>query len=279
MKTLLLLVGIIIAVILGVIYFTPTRFAASEARNQPAPAPPTTAKPASADAAVSLPPTLTIDGQTFEGVRYSGHDAATVSITHKDGLARIAFSKLPENIRNAFDYDATAAAKAESDRAALAAEYRERPAERQKAQASERAQQSTSEQAVAEDRNFKTRAMKEGKIVRAEVFRVFGGGVLAYEMEPGSWAGSSGLGRVGGGDQPSLSSETAIAISDDTAERTGKVIFIKGYQGQPAEGDKIKVGALPDGNFEYIDTAGSTRTVAAWRAALTYQWRTDAILK
>jgi hypothetical protein len=81
----------------------------------PTPSPRTDVQLSESKNVPQIPSTLTVGGITYDGVRYQGHDAAFLRITHNDGAARIELSQLPEEIRKELNYDATAATAALRD--------------------------------------------------------------------------------------------------------------------------------------------------------------------
>ena len=47
----------------------------------------------------------TTDGKLFKNITITKHDAVGITILHADGISRLSFDKLPEEIRNKFNYD------------------------------------------------------------------------------------------------------------------------------------------------------------------------------
>lgn len=225
---------------------------------------------AAAWAAPELPSELTVDEQTYYGVSYSSHDAATVSIVHSNGLARIPLAKLPENFRAAFGYDAAAAQQAEATRAALAGQYQQSVRQRSediKAQ----------KHAMRADREFREFVRKEGQIVRVSVFQVLPNGVLAHELQIDEAGLAEDLALMRAGRIEPTRNQVA-ELEDAGAIPTRRTVFLSGFVGKPAEGDKIKVLAVPGEHYRYPDVDGVERTVKSWRAGATYKWGTlDAI--
>lgn len=68
-----------------------------------------------------LPNTITVDGVTYEEVRWGAATSSSVTIFHKTGIARIPLERLPVDLQRHFSYDPEKAAVfKQADRAAQA---------------------------------------------------------------------------------------------------------------------------------------------------------------
>jgi hypothetical protein len=123
------------AVILAMLLPLLASVALAEETNKPAPA--AVASNAASTSATSnaLPATITIDGTTYEDVRWERVTRATVTIFHKTGVASIPLEKLPSELQQRFGYDPQKAAEYRAADAVAQAHRAERIAEMQAAQA------------------------------------------------------------------------------------------------------------------------------------------------
>ena len=60
-------------------------------------------------AAVEIPETLIVDGQTYKGVVYQSHDASRLRIMHETGIAALPIGDLPADLQSKLGYDEKAA--------------------------------------------------------------------------------------------------------------------------------------------------------------------------
>ena len=77
----------------------------------------------------ALPTTITIDGTTYDQVRWGRVTPATVTLFHKSGVATIALAKLPPDLQKQFNYNPQRAAEWQAAQQAAAADAARRDAE------------------------------------------------------------------------------------------------------------------------------------------------------
>ncbi len=90
--------------------FTVAVAARAEETNTPAPARATSNAAPSGVTSNALPASITIDGTTYEEVRWQRVTPTTVTIFHKTGVATIPLDKLPPELQKRFGYDPDKAA-------------------------------------------------------------------------------------------------------------------------------------------------------------------------
>ena len=93
------------AVILAMLLPLLASAALAEETNTPAPASVTNNAAPSAVTSNALPDTITIDGTTYENVRWERATISTVTIFHKTGVATIPLTMLPPELQKRFGYD------------------------------------------------------------------------------------------------------------------------------------------------------------------------------
>ena len=104
-------------------------FAVSVARadqtNAPAPAAVSSTVVTTTAESNALPTSITINGTTYEDVRWKRATPATVTIYHRSGVATIPLAELPPDLQRHFGYDPQKAADYQSQAAAAAARLAE----------------------------------------------------------------------------------------------------------------------------------------------------------
>jgi hypothetical protein len=95
---------------------------------------------------------------------------------------------------------------------------------------------------------------EQDKTLQVEIIQVLPGGVLAY---------SQVTQKRGSGSQSSGQPQHSLVYSDvPTGE--GKNIFLQGFSGGLAEGERFQVQAHADGTYTYQDASGTSRTLEKW---------------
>jgi hypothetical protein len=122
----------------------------------------------------ALPDTITIDGTTYEEVRWQRVTPATVTIFHKTGVAAIPLWKLPPDLQERFGYDANKASQwrdAEQRTYAGLAEQKHQEEERKRKEKEEETQPLTGKDLIA------------WKLARQNAERV-----IQHRFAPSGWA-------------------------------------------------------------------------------------------
>ncbi|WP_367872120.1 hypothetical protein [Luteolibacter sp. Populi] len=113
----------------------------------------------------------TLDGKSYKSVKVTKVDAATISIRHESGTAKIPFEKLSEEMRTRFAYDPEAAAEQRRkavEEARRLMETRKQAAEEKAAEARQAAVESLETQAARLREREAELARKEAELIEKE---------------------------------------------------------------------------------------------------------------
>ena len=193
--------------------------------------------------ALILPTTLlaedltTVSGKKYTGVTVNRVEADGLAISHDDGLAKVPFSDLSEELRKKYGYDPQKAAQYQAAMQAAAAQR----AAAANAAAATQGQQQAQQKKIAE----------QSKEMRVEVIQVLPKGALVDPLRSEAIASASA--RIGGGGYVG----TAYRLS-------GKVAFVQGITGDVTDSKRFYIQAYRDGNYTYEDTSGAQRTIEKW---------------
>jgi hypothetical protein len=171
----------------------------------------------------------TIDGKEYKNVTVRRVEPDGLVLKSKSGISKVYFVELPKEVQERFHYDAEKAARYSAE------------------QAGRLAPQLGSKESSAES------TREEDKTLQVEIIQVLPNGVLAY----GQLTEKRGF---GGGTRGGSS---GFSYSDvPTGE--GKNIFLQGFSGGLAEGERFQVQAHADGTYTYQDAGGTSRTLEKW---------------
>lgn len=233
----------------------------------PKPASNETASPSPAPPLPQISGTLTTtSGKTFEAVAVKRVDPDGLSILHKDGVAKVLFTDLPEELRAKFGYDAQ---KAQAFQAAQTVEM-ENAARQQAAQARRKAEEDAAEAAKKE---------REKSAVRIEgtIIQVVPDGMIIdteWHESPPVVSSSQSIGGGGGIAPAPVKSKSSSKAQTTRSPRLiggAAIVFVAGHkrQAEKVDKDRIDVDAYPDGVFSYTDTLGATRRLKKYQVIKT----------
>jgi len=224
-------------------------------------------KPASNETAPSSPtPPLpqisgtltTTSGKTFEAVAIKRVDPDGLSILHKDGVAKVLFTDLSEELRAKFGYDAQKAQAFQGAQASAQSELAKKEAEEEAAAA------------VKKERE-KNAVRIEGRIIQV----VPDGMIIDMEWHGSSPVVSSSQSIGGGGGIAPVKSKSPKAQTTRAPRLIGgaAIVFVAGHKRQAEKVDKdgVDVDAYPDGVFSYTDTLGATRRLKKYQVIKTFR--------
>ncbi|MGO9245824.1 MAG: hypothetical protein ACLPT4_10380 [Verrucomicrobiia bacterium] len=196
-------------------------------------------------AAVSnaLPSTITIDGTTYEEVRWQGVTPTTVTIFHKTGVATFPLEKLPSVLQKQLGYDP-----------AKAADWRK--AEQERVAAWQKAQQQQKERLQFEKENVQE---LDGEVTDV----IEGKGVILNnhrEVERNAqfmatMAGVNAAWAQSGAPNPNPQ------VSLDTQVRS---YFLACDTKQLVNGSYVKCRAYQDGFYTYTTVMGGSQKIVRW---------------
>jgi hypothetical protein len=192
---------------------------------------------------ITLPESLTANGETFEEVVYVSHDDAKLKIHHKNGIANLLLVDLSSELQTTLGFDPARAS------AALAKENAAR------AEAIADAEAATKRRANEEERQ-KLRA--NAKEMAFDVNQVLGSGrLIATVCKPDRKVYGSAASRVG------LDSNVRVIYGWRTGDQDA---LLTGYTKSAAEGDRIETKAFEAG-VEEVDAGGYSRTLRVYEVA------------
>ncbi len=171
----------------------------------------------------------TIDGKEYKNVTVSRVEPDGIVLRTKSGISKVYFVELPKEVQERFHYDAEKAARYSAE------------------QARRLAPQLGSKESSAES------TREEDKTLQVEIIQVLPGGFLAYsQVTHKSFSGTrTSSGQLSGG-------------YSDLPTGEGKNIFLQGFSGGLAEGERFQVQAHADGTYTYQDASGTSRTLEKW---------------
>ena len=193
----------------------------------------------------------TTDGQVLKDATITGKDALGVIISHSDGIARVAYDKLPEELRKQYNYDPKQA-QAQLDA--------ERKAAMQRAQAAQTFEQ---QKAAAAANAAAAEALDKAAIaIVGKVLSVTENGVLLSNATIGIPAMKDVVVERNGLDgSPRYARQPGI----DTVT-SKEPIFIYGVAGL-VDGDEYSGKVYPAPNYSYTSAVGAAKTVRAFAAS------------
>ena len=193
----------------------------------------------------------TTDGQIFKDATITKNDAIGVIISHSDGIARVTYDRLPEELRKKFNYDPKQAqAQADAERAAAMKRA-------QAAQAFEQQQAAVAADAAA------GKALDQLAIaIVGKVLSVSTNGILLTDATIGIPVMKDVVVERNGLDgSPRYAKKPGI---DTIASK--EPIFIYGVGGL-VDGDQYSGKVYPAPNYSYTSAIGAAKTVRAFAAS------------
>jgi len=177
----------------------------------------------------------TLNGKTFEAVTIKRVDPDGLIILHKEGVAKVLFTDLAEELRIKYGYDAQKAAA-----------FQAAQKEAQAAEAARQAKERAAESEKLADENNKAEQMKTAVRITGTVFQVVTEGIIVK--------------RYGYGPGPAKGRAPGLVGGDD-------LVFITGHKRQDTkvDGDPIDVDANRDGMFSYTTTTGAGKRLAKYK--------------
>jgi hypothetical protein len=171
----------------------------------------------------------TIDGKEYKNVTVSRVEPDGIVLKTKSGISKVYFVELPKEVQERFHYDAEKAARYSAKQAGRLAP----------------------QLGLKESSADSTR--EEDKILQVEIIQVLPQGVLAYgQVTHKAFFGSQTSGQpLSGGNY-------------DVPSGEGKNIFLQGFSGGLAEGERFQVQAYAAGTYTYQDASGTSRTLEKW---------------
>jgi hypothetical protein len=193
----------------------------------------------------------TTDGQILKDATITGNDALGVTVSHSDGIARVTYDRLPEELRKKYNYDPKQAqAQAEMERRAAI----------QRAQAAQTFEQ---QKAAAAANAATSEALdKLAVAVIGKVLSVTPNGVLLTDATIGIPAMKD---EVVGRNPLDGSARTVRKPGVDMID-SKEPIFIHGVANL-VDGDQYKGYVFPAPNYAYTAASGAARTVRAFSAS------------
>lgn len=188
----------------------------------------------------------TTDGQILKDATITGRDALGVIISHSDGIARVAYDKLPEELRKQYNIDPKQAqAQAAVERAAAKQRAQAAQAlEQQKAAAAKAtAAEATQNSAIVFEKPRRGTIGKPGiHILRVsgQVLQIMPDGVLLGEWQ------SHTLERDGNRYGSNVMSEP---------------LFVAGAPANLVDGEKFSGVVYPAGRYTYTSVIGAGKTI------------------
>ena len=208
-------------------------------------------------AAIHAEDIKTTDGVILKDATITGNDALGVTVSHSEGIARVTYDKLPEELRKKYNYDPKQAqAQAEMERRGAA----QRAAE---ARAGEAANAAAAAAANQEKALVASAVRIEGRILQATK----NGLLVECEQEV---AVASGLASIGGG------GGVYVPPDPNGKGRPKKVygtFWIIGHpqQNSKVDNDPIDINASEAGTYSYTSVAGAARRVKQYKVVKSFQ--------
>jgi hypothetical protein len=203
-------------------------------------------------AAVEIPETLVVDGQTYKGVVYQSHDASRLRIMHETGIAAVPIAQVPAELRSQLGFDETAAAQAEA-------------AFQQQQQQVEATRQAVAAQQSDNERRLEIAAKLNEKSIPVvgTIFQVVDGGILLESVVSTTGIVTS---QVSAGNL--LRPEAKKTVSKEAAIRKkiapGDHVFVMTKQGGLVDGGQYSGVIYPMGTHSFTTVVGSGRTIPAF---------------
>ncbi len=195
---------------------------------------------------------LTLSGKKFEGVTVKRADPDGLVFAHKDGVSKVPFVDLPEELRAKYNFDSEKAAQfKKSAQESKVKEYKA-------AQIEEAAKKKQVENA------------KNAVRINGAIFQVIPEGLIVikgFSFGPSSSASSVGM----GGSLPAGSAAEKGRPRDYDPKTQRDILLITGHseKERKVEGDRIDVDAYEDGVFSYSDSQGSTHSIKRFQTTRT----------
>jgi len=185
-------------------------------------------------AAVEVPETLVVDGQTYKGVVYQSHDAARLKIMHESGVANLAIADLPTEMQTKLGYDPHEAASAE------------KALQQQQAQA----------RAEAKRQQLRKQIQEKALVVVGTIFQVVEGGILLESLTSNEAAKTV----------PHEAKKPEVRDFPNRSIGPGEFVFVMTKQSGLVDGGRYSGAIYPIGthSFGLDGHPGSGRTLPAF---------------
>ena len=204
------------------------------ASNETASSSPTTSAPAPPLPQISGILTTT-SGKMFEAVAIKRIDPDGLLILHKDGVAKVLFTDVSEELRTKYGYDAQKASA-----------FQATQKEAQAAEAARQAKERATEAEKQAEENRKKDQIKNAVRITGRVFQVVKDGIIVKRHDYTSTPAKGRAPDLFGGDD---------------------LVFITGHKRKDTkvDGDPIDVDASRDGMFSYTTTIGAEKRLAKYQ--------------
>jgi hypothetical protein len=208
-------------------------------------------------AAIHAEDIKTTDGKILKDATITGNDALGVTVSHSDGIARVAYDKLPEELRKKYNFDPKQAqAQADMERRGAA----QRAAEARAGEVANAAAAAAADQEKA----LAVNAVRiKGRILQATKEG------LLVECKPAVPV-ASGLASIGGGGG-------VYAPPDPNGKGRPKGVYgtfwIIGHpqQNSKVDNDPIDINGSEEGTYSYTSVAGAARRVKQYKVVKSFK--------
>jgi hypothetical protein len=237
--------------------------------------------------------TLTVDGVSYEDVRWGNATPSAVTIFHRTGIARIPLEKLSPELQQKFGYDPEKAADYRRRESAAVSQAAQRDAAARAEAARRETERAQAAQRDAGQRQWADMLAKKEhpryREINGKLYDFSPAIAFANQKPPVVFVGGDYMRSIGGNLPPGVaqSQQAAAAYQREMAkwgrylirgkviqvlqdgllvDCDSRIVFVKNYplQSSVVDGDSVDFVAMPVGSYSYANTAGARTTVRAF---------------